>query len=129
MPLPVSLHRTLAAAACLLALAACAATTPPPRFGTVSPADPDGPEGGLPAAVPMLTGQGELADREASGEATPRPSSAPEGHPHHPGAEAAAATYTCPMHPEIVATEPGLCTVCGMKLMRKAAPPSPEERP
>ena len=27
--------------------------------------------------------------------------------------------YTCPMHPEIVRNEPGLCPICGMKLVEK----------
>lgn len=31
----------------------------------------------------------------------------------------AAADYTCPMHPEIVADKPGNCPVCGMKLVKK----------
>lgn len=56
-------------------------------------------------------------------------------HPEHqhepatPSAEAssprheapASATYTCPMHPEIVRKEPGSCPICGMKLVPKAA--------
>ncbi len=29
----------------------------------------------------------------------------------------AAAAYTCPMHPDIVSTEPGTCPQCGMKLV------------
>ena len=28
-----------------------------------------------------------------------------------------AAAYTCPMHPDVVATEPGTCPQCGMKLV------------
>ncbi|MBO0728431.1 MAG: multicopper oxidase family protein [Acidimicrobiaceae bacterium] len=31
--------------------------------------------------------------------------------------ERAAAAYTCPMHPEVVVTEPGICSHCGMKLV------------
>ena len=30
-----------------------------------------------------------------------------------------AATYTCPMHPEIHATKPGNCPKCGMKLVKE----------
>ncbi len=33
------------------------------------------------------------------------------------GEHATAATYACPMHPEIVATEPGTCPKCGMRLV------------
>jgi len=31
-------------------------------------------------------------------------------------------TYTCPMHPTVVAERPGVCPVCGMDLVRKARP-------
>src|SRR5688500_5932005 len=31
-------------------------------------------------------------------------------------------TYTCPMHPTVVAQRPGVCPVCGMDLVRKARP-------
>jgi FtsP/CotA-like multicopper oxidase with cupredoxin domain len=30
--------------------------------------------------------------------------------------------YTCPMHPEVIAEEPGRCPSCGMKLLAEAAP-------
>lgn len=39
--------------------------------------------------------------------------------------------YSCPMHPEIVANQPGECAKCGMKLMpvpeRKASTPHPDK--
>ena len=28
-----------------------------------------------------------------------------------------AAAYTCPMHPDVISTEPGTCPQCGMKLV------------
>jgi FtsP/CotA-like multicopper oxidase with cupredoxin domain len=31
--------------------------------------------------------------------------------------EATATAYTCPMHPDVIATEPGTCPRCGMKLV------------
>lgn len=31
------------------------------------------------------------------------------------------ATYTCPMHPEVVRSEPGACPICGMTLQRSKA--------
>jgi FtsP/CotA-like multicopper oxidase with cupredoxin domain len=34
-------------------------------------------------------------------------------------ATASAATYTCPMHPEVVSNQPGRCPKCGMKLVAK----------
>jgi membrane fusion protein, copper/silver efflux system len=47
------------------------------------------------------------------------PETAPEA-PSAPSQPAgASATYSCPMHPEIVREEPGKCPVCGMKLVPK----------
>ncbi|MGC1501277.1 MAG: heavy metal-binding domain-containing protein, partial [Terriglobales bacterium] len=33
--------------------------------------------------------------------------------PESPAFEATKIEYTCPMHPEIVRTEPGSCPICG----------------
>lgn len=126
MSIPGPLRRTLAAAGCLLALGACATTTPPPRFGTVSPADPGAPEAASPAAAPMLTGQGELAEK-ATGATGSTPSANEVERHEHQGPDAADAPYTCPMHPEVTATEPGKCPVCGMALTRRAK--APEDLP
>lgn len=51
-----------------------------------------------------------------------------QAKPHDHGAEPAAA-YTCPMHPEIVRSEPGRCPICGMKLVPKAPAPKKEAAP
>jgi FtsP/CotA-like multicopper oxidase with cupredoxin domain/YHS domain-containing protein len=40
------------------------------------------------------------------------------------GEHAAAAVYTCPMHPEVTATEAGRCPKCGMKLVPADVPSS-----
>ncbi|GAC1437912.1 MAG: hypothetical protein NVSMB63_00560 [Sediminibacterium sp.] len=34
-------------------------------------------------------------------------------------ASAAKATYTCPMHPDVVSDKPGKCPKCGMALVQK----------
>ncbi|MBI5919273.1 MAG: heavy metal translocating P-type ATPase [Nitrosomonadales bacterium] len=51
---------------------------------------------------------------------------APENylHPHlaPPKGVPAAAVYTCPMHPEVVRSEPGDCPICGMALEPRNAP-------
>lgn len=45
------------------------------------------------------------------------------GHQHEAtGPAGQAAEYTCPMHPQIVQTEPGSCPICGMDLVRKSQP-------
>lgn len=38
--------------------------------------------------------------------------------------KAPAASWTCPMHPEVVRDEPGKCPTCGMKLVEKEEPPA-----
>ena len=35
-----------------------------------------------------------------------------------------AASYVCPMHPEVTSTEPATCSQCGMRLVPSAEPPS-----
>ena len=37
----------------------------------------------------------------------------------NPGPGIAAETYTCTMHPEVIANEPGKCPKCGMDLVKK----------
>ena len=39
-----------------------------------------------------------------------------------PEAVDGAVVYTCPMHPEVISTEPGRCPKCGMNLVPTAAP-------
>ena len=113
MSIPAPFRRTLATASCLLWLGGCAATTPAPRFSSESPADPTVAEGVESAPAPMLTGSGELAEK------SPAPPS-PAGHEHH-GTAGSATTYTCSMHPEVKASEPGKCPICGMVLVKKPA--------
>ncbi len=127
--------RTVIACSGVLALSACASLTPPPRFSAVSPADPNGPESAVAPARPMLTEDGELA-----GEPVSAPPAA-EGMPDMPGMErlagpdpradhiqtgtnaasAEAAVYSCRMHPQVSANDPGRCPICGMALVKKAA--------
>jgi len=55
--------------------------------------------GGLPPAAPAAAGEGDE-------------------HGHHHAVGAAHARYTCPMHPQVSAEEPGRCPICGMNLAR-----------
>ena len=49
----------------------------------------------------------------------------PEPHAGHamrqqPATDKQPVTYTCPMHPEVVSSQPGTCPKCGMLLVRRA---------
>src|SRR5687767_6504045 len=45
----------------------------------------------------------------------------PAGHAHE------AASYSCPMHPDVVSAKPGSCPKCGMNLTAAAKPPAAEK--
>jgi len=47
----------------------------------------------------------------------------------NPPASAAAAEYTCPMHPEVVRSEPGSCPICGMALEPRTVAAEEPENP
>src|SRR5882757_8403173 len=71
----------------------------------------------LPPRAPMAHGHHEQAHHD---------------HIHHheasaPVKAAAGATYTCPMHPQIVRDGPGFCPICGMAL--EPVMPSRDEGP
>ena len=51
-------------------------------------------------------------------------------HEARPGAAATGPTeYVCPMHPEIVRSEPGNCPICGMALEPKTISADDEQNP
>ncbi|MBI5527276.1 MAG: heavy metal translocating P-type ATPase [Deltaproteobacteria bacterium] len=55
---------------------------------------------------------------------------APPSTTHHPSAGAApGATYTCPMHPEVVKNGPGSCPICGMALEPATVTAEDEKNP
>ena len=114
-----------------LLLGGCAATTPPPQFTAVSPADPAAPESAVPPPVALLTGGGELSEGATKADDSPSPpapaaSSGVQSGPEHAMTEGAA-VYTCLMHPEVAAKEPGKCPICRMTLTKKAK--APKEKP
>lgn len=87
------------------------------------------------AALPLIAS----LRSQPSSDASPAPGSAHEHDAHEHGASghtghehgqaasdpsgAADARYTCPMHPEVVTSEPGKCPKCGMNLVPKKADP------
>ena len=95
----------------------------------------------IAATVPAACVNGTLPRRSANHPGSP---AAPEGYDaaeltaiaedarhDHGSPRAEATTYTCPMHPEVVAGTPGNCPKCGMKLVPKPSPPksSPSASP
>ena len=74
------------------------------------------------ARVQAMRGPTRVFDADFDPSSGSKPAEA-QGHDH--GAEAAAA-FTCPMHPEIVRSEPGNCPICGMKLVPKEPKPKGE---
>lgn len=97
-----------------ITLSCACATVPVPltRFPS-SPAHPEALEAVSPPLEPLLGTPTEDA---------PAPSAS------EPGAarmDAASGSYDCPMHPDVVRSEPGACPVCGMALRRKPAASKP----
>ncbi|MGD9724346.1 MAG: heavy metal-binding domain-containing protein [Pirellulales bacterium] len=75
-----------------LVLGGCAATPLPPLPET-HPGNPDAPE------APGVSGAPSALRDDGLGETAP------------------ATSYTCPMHPEVHAAQPGQCPKCGMTLV------------
>jgi hypothetical protein len=89
----------------------------------LSPVPPKSPE-------PQTTGTEQLHSPTATPPGNPPMREEPGGHPpahqhEHGGGDtphrqkkpAAAAVYTCPMHPEVRQPQPGKCPKCGMTLV------------
>jgi Heavy metal binding domain len=91
------------------------ASQPPTKPVGIDPSNPAAAESPAPTLTPLV------GTRE---EARSAPSTAPSA-----AAEKAqpkeAATYTCPMHPEISSPKPGKCPKCGMKLVLKTPDAAP----
>jgi hypothetical protein len=140
-------RRSLWIALAAVSLGGCA-SAPAPSPSANHPASPDADEAPLPPAsttlslsaadpvepvvaqTPPSADHGGHADHGAPSDSSktgPAPESHPEGHDHgtmhEPPAPktqpAAAAVYTCPMHPDVVSDKPGKCPKCGMRLIQK----------
>ena len=71
---------------------------------------------GLAAATTSCSDKKSSTETTTSPAATSGSTTAPAGNP---GPGIATETYTCPMHPEVIANEPGKCPKCGMDLVKK----------
>jgi hypothetical protein len=87
--------------------------------GSEHPASPDAAQAPLPPVGQALSEPAEPATMATH---------SPDAHAHEGGgvptatqADQEAERWTCPMHPEVVQSEPGKCPKCGMKLV--PAPP------
>jgi hypothetical protein len=92
-------------------IAGCA-TDPKPRPTALDPANPLAPESPSLVVASLIEGNG-VRPSETSGEG--------EGEGGKAGKQSGA-TYTCPMHPEVISDAPGRCPKCGMKLVPKEPP-------
>jgi hypothetical protein len=98
----------------LLAAAACTPSALPLRDDTTSAASAHAAEAPMPV-LPPVAGAGAPTAKEA-----------PAASPHEQGGAAPtprAIVYTCSMHPEVRAAQPGKCPSCGMTLERVEAKP------
>ena len=93
------------------------AKTPPLVVGPDHPANADAAEAPLPPASHTLA----ISDASATQPATADRGGHQMGQHQmsSPTAGAAAATYVCPMHPEVTSTAPGKCPKCKMNLVKK----------
>jgi hypothetical protein len=115
----------------MVVLAACGGRDVPAEWPREAAASPEA-EAAPPALVTQaLDGPPPLPGEEASGWMGLRAPSDAAAHDHarhddaaHDGTahEPAAERYVCPMHPDVVADQPGQCPRCGMALVKRDAP-------
>jgi hypothetical protein len=71
-------------------------------------------------ATVLACASGQLPPQTAHDPANPSAPEAPSAFPslvEQAPASAAASSYTCPMHPDVVRAAPGTCPQCGMRLV------------
>ena len=110
----------------------------------LDPSNPAAPESAAPS-LPGTAGDHASTSPAAEEQSEPGAPRQPRGHAHvshgrpgqPPGASEppspenpspaaggnASASWTCPMHPQVVQPAPGQCPSCGMKLVPQPAPP------
>jgi hypothetical protein len=114
------LPRAIALLGAALLVGGCAshAASHDPTAGADNPANPNAPAAPPPPAAFTMV-------RLAGPPRRATPTSAPASQPG-----AAAASYVCPMHPEVTSNTAGICPKCKMKLEpRKAGSPATAAAP
>lgn len=120
----------------VLLLVGCARTTPM-VLGPGHPASPDSAVAPVPPPSQTLAVLARPTTAPSNSGGSTMPSHGGDAGEHgnhgvHAGAHQdstepattqadAVVTYTCPMHPEVVSNQPGVCPKCRMKLVRKEA--------
>ena len=85
--------------------------------------------GGMAMGCPMM-GSGHMMGGNPAGQASGNANAAPAAQANPDQASATDKTsatdgkklWTCPMHPDVVRDQPGLCPICGMDLVEKGQP-------
>ncbi|MGQ0506786.1 MAG: heavy metal-binding domain-containing protein [Myxococcaceae bacterium] len=95
----VSMARSLAVLVSVAVLLSACTSALQPLPISVDPSNPEGPEA---APAPVTSALRKRQDPEPA-QAVPSP-------------EGRQAVYSCPMHPEVMQSEPGRCPRCGMRL-------------
>lgn len=112
------MNRELFTAACaaLLLLAACAAMQHDAMQHDMTQHAPES-NAEHDAAQPAATLRQD--DFDAPAPAAVAEAQKAGGGGGHEGRDSSAAIYTCPMHPQVTSTTPGVCSICGMTLVKK----------
>jgi len=117
----------------LMLMGACAHVPKPVTRSMESVAHPAAPEAVTAPAAPMLSvGSDPVLAPPAAPAAREADMEMHRGHtmpePKTPSAPAAmGAAYTCPMHAEVKADQPGSCPICGMALVQQQTERPPKD--
>gem|GEM_PF-5431714 len=101
----------------------------PPAPSAGGPADPTAPSASHTPLHPYLVASSRTFLSPAAGAKAAEMEHSTPGHASGAEGHAVQGRYTCPMHPEISADQPGNCSICGMTLIKKISSGSKGEQP